>query len=27
MWPWFGPLMTVRYIMYFRLCGWRHTFT
>jgi len=21
---WFSPLMTVKYIMYFRFCGWRH---
>jgi len=28
-WPWrFGPPLTaLRYVMYFRFCGWRHVFT
>jgi len=28
MWPSFYPLLAAsRYVMYFRLCGWRHVFT
>ena len=27
-WPWLCPPQTaLRYVMYFRLCGWRHVFT
>jgi len=27
LWPWLGPLTTMQYVLYFRLCGWRHVFT
>jgi len=27
LWPWLdSPLKTMRYVMYFRFCGWRHAF-
>jgi len=28
LWPWLGPpLAALRYVMYFRFCGWRHVVT
>jgi len=28
LWPWLGPPLTaLRYVMYFRFCGWHHIFT
>ena len=24
LWPWLGPPASLRYVMYFRFCGWHH---